>query len=188
MLMNKSTVVWSRLTWLLLLAGALVLLLHPLSLAGSGGIGNHLVINEVELNPPGPDGTQGSEEWVELFNPTANDINVSDWSFSTLGGYSTITAMKLSDFVAEREGKPVSDYLVKAGGYLVLYLKDRQWLDNFDDAVLLQAADGREVDRTPLLTDRQDDDHSWQRIPNGQDTDTEIDWRFRQMTRGVENR
>jgi len=32
-----------------------------------------------------------------------------------------------------------------------------------------------------------DDDQTWQRMPNGQDTDTSIDWRFRGASRGASN-
>lgn len=188
MVSRRRSTAWSKLTLRFSLFVLLAMTLYPTMSSAAGGTTTlHLVINEVELNPPGSDGSAGSEEWVELYNPTDQDIDVSDWTFSTTGGHTTITQMKLRGFIAEREGAIVSEPLVKAGGYLALYLKDRQWLDNFEERVLLQDAAGREVDRTPLLSDSKDDERSWQRIPNGQDTDTDVDWRFRQSTRGAPN-
>ena len=40
-----------------------------------------VVINEIELNPPGFD-SGGAKEFVELFNPTNSDIDVGGWIIS----------------------------------------------------------------------------------------------------------
>lgn len=40
---------------------------------------NHLVINEVEYDSPW---NESEWEWIELYNPTLNDINLDNWSIS----------------------------------------------------------------------------------------------------------
>jgi hypothetical protein len=44
---------------------------------------SNIVINEVELNPRGSDGTlknvEGSQEYVELYNPTSQSIDFGVW-------------------------------------------------------------------------------------------------------------
>ena len=43
---------------------------------------NHIVINEVDLNPPGDDSVNVSE-WVELYNPTNSKIDLSGWKIAS---------------------------------------------------------------------------------------------------------
>ncbi len=43
---------------------------------------DHVVINEVEINPPGLD-TASPIEWVELYNPTDSVIDISSWKISS---------------------------------------------------------------------------------------------------------
>ena len=43
---------------------------------------DHVVINEVDINPPGDDSATISE-WVELYNPTDSDIDMSGWSVAS---------------------------------------------------------------------------------------------------------
>ena len=45
-----------------------------------------IVINEVELNPYGNDLHSDVYEWVELYNPTDDDIDLSGWTLSTTHG------------------------------------------------------------------------------------------------------
>ena len=47
----------------------------------------HIVINEFEPNPPG---TDNDNEWVELYNPTSANTDVSGWTLTTTHG-STVT-------------------------------------------------------------------------------------------------
>ncbi len=41
-----------------------------------------IVINEVEINPPGND-ISSPIEWIELFNPTDTAVDISGWQIST---------------------------------------------------------------------------------------------------------
>jgi len=163
-----------------------------LALIGSTGLSQaepaetELVINEVELNPDGRDGQRGVEEWVELFNPSDRNVDVNNYRLQTQAGYETLEE-PIATFVATRDGQTVESAVVPADGYLVLHLDQQQWLDNRNEAVWLLNDGDEPLDKTPELTDIEDDDRTWQRIPDGQDTNTEIDWRFRNSSRGSAN-
>ncbi len=43
---------------------------------------DHVVINEVDINPPGND-SRSASEWVELYNPTANEIDIGGWEIAS---------------------------------------------------------------------------------------------------------
>ncbi|MDH5201145.1 MAG: lamin tail domain-containing protein, partial [Candidatus Bathyarchaeota archaeon] len=131
----------------------------------------HVMINEFELNPPGNDNYQSVEEWVELYNPTPEAVDVGGWTLSTAHG----EAFTVPNGTA-----------MEAGGYYV-FGSGSQWLNNEDESVTLRDAEGNEVDRTPAKSDAENDVGSWQRHPNGRDSDSEADWVFRASTRGSSN-
>jgi len=122
-----------------------------------------ILINEVELNPYGNDLHSDVYEWVELYNPTDEDIDLSGWTLSTT------------------HGKTVTVYLsgvIKSHGYYV-YKRGKQWLDNENESVVLKDPYGFEIDRTPLLSDNDNDAYTWQRWKNT--------WIFTYETKGTEN-
>jgi len=125
-------------------------------------ITSKIVINEVELNPYGDDLHSDVYEWVELYNPTDEDINLSGWTLSTTRG-KTVTVY-LSD-------------VIKSHGYHV-YKRGKQWLDDEDESVVLKDPYGAEIDRTPLLSD-DNNAYTWQRCDDG--------WIFAYETEGAEN-
>ena len=43
---------------------------------------DNVVINEVDINPPGDDSASISE-WVELYNPTASEIDIGGWQIAS---------------------------------------------------------------------------------------------------------
>ncbi len=45
-------------------------------------ISDHVVINEVDTNPFGDD-SQSISEWVELYNPTDSDVDLSGWKIAS---------------------------------------------------------------------------------------------------------
>ena len=131
-----------------------------------------IVINEVELNPPEDDRRKTTMEWVELYNPTSNDINLGGWTLSS---------------TQYRGGKTFEiSGTIKAKGYYVF--EHSLWLHNTKgESVILRDANDTEIDRTPLLKDDYNDDRTWQRHPNGIDTDFYLDWDFRPPTKGYSN-
>jgi endonuclease YncB( thermonuclease family) len=124
-----------------------------------------LMVNEVELNPSGNDMEEG--EWIELYNPTSVDINISGFEITPSFQSPTI--------------KLPPDAVIEAGETYVIKL-DRPILSNTGESLVLANATGDIQDRTPSLVDRSDDDHTWQRIPDGNN-----EWQFVQNTEGNSN-
>jgi PKD repeat protein len=185
--LSKRTV--SGITLTLLFIGMLTLTFNIQSVKASGTIkvgpqgvkggyvssndlspAEHVVINEFDQNPPGWDYEGG--EWVELFNPTENDVDLSGWKlFST----QAVTMPEGSRIAAEE---------------FWTYTHETHWLKNEDESIILRDADGNEIDRTPTTSDTEDDNGCWARFPNGNDTDSDADWRFvssRLSTKGYSN-
>ena len=147
-------------------------------------VADHLVINEVLSNP-----TNGVE-WVELYNPTSEMINLKDW--------------KLLDNTSERVIIN-RDYTLQAGAFVIVAASESgsisfggaainligfsgsigNGLANAGDAVHLVNPTGQEIDamsygsNTDVFTpsaptpDRGD---SVGRVPNGADSDTAFEW------------
>jgi hypothetical protein len=128
--------------------------------------GEHILINEFEQNP---EGTDSGNEWVELFNPTDGSIDLTGWSLRNNDG--DIHSLSGS---------------IDPNGYEVITFSGG-WLDNSDERVILLNPSYQEIDVTPIEGDSSNDDRSWQRIPNGADTDSESDWAFLLNTQGYSN-
>nr|MDQ3854027.1 lamin tail domain-containing protein [Thermoproteota archaeon] len=127
--------------------------------------GDGTLVNEVELNPSGNDNEEG--EWIELYNPTDVDINISNFEITPSFQSPTI------------ELPP--DAVIEAGETYVIEL-DRPMLSNTGESLVLANATGDIQDRTPSLVDRSDDDRTWQRIPDGNN-----EWQFVENTQSNAN-
>ena len=123
--------------------------------------GDSILVNEVELNPIGND---MGKEWIELYNPTAVDINISNFEIRPLFTSATI--------------KLPSDAVIEAGETYVIELEGSP-LSNTAESLVLANATGDIKDRTPSLVDKGDDESTWQRIPDGNN-----EWQFVENTRG----
>jgi endonuclease YncB( thermonuclease family) len=139
--------------------------LSPTSSPSSLTTSQALLINEIELNPPGE--YDEGKEWLELYNPTDVDINIGNFQISTASESATI--------------KLPPDVIIEAGQTYVIDLKE-QILSNTVDSLVLANGTGDILDRTPSLVDRSDDDHTWQRIPDGNN-----EWQFVENTEGSSN-
>jgi endonuclease YncB( thermonuclease family) len=123
--------------------------------------GDTTLVNEVELNPRGDD---MEEEWIELYNPSAVDINISNFEINPLFQSPTI------------ELPP--DAVIEAGETYVIELEGSP-LSNTGESLVLANATGDIQDRIPSLVDRSDDDRTWQRVPDGNN-----EWQFLENTQG----
>jgi endonuclease YncB( thermonuclease family) len=123
--------------------------------------GDSILVNEVELNPIGND---MAKEWIELYNPTAVDVNIGNFEIRPLFTSATI--------------KLPSHAVIEAGETYVIEL-DRSMLSNTAESLVLANASGDIKDRTPSLVDKGDDERTWQRIPDGNN-----EWQFVENTRG----
>jgi len=122
-----------------------------------------VVINEFELNPPGPD---SGNEWVELYNSSVSAVN--------LDGYSIITFSSAKVY-------EIKDIVLGPGERVVITFPG-QFLNNTRESVTLHDADGNVVDMTPIKTDTNDNDSTWQR-----ETDASVKWVFKKHTKNADN-
>ena len=129
-----------------------------------------VVINEVELNPQGQD---HSREWVEIFNPTDEIVDLTGWT------------------LVSSHGRTHQEFLsgsLVAHGRLVHQLSG-QFLDNgevegfpLQESAVLLDDEGNRIDAAPWLRDLHDDDRTWQRSFDGSSS-----WELRTHTKGTSN-
>ena len=127
--------------------------------------GESILINEVELNPRGNNIEE--KEWIELYNPTTVDINIS--------------GVKITPSFQSPMIELPPDAVIEAGKTYVIEL-DRPVLSNTGESLVLTNGTGDILDRTPSIVDRSDDGHTWQRIPDGNN-----EWQFVEGTEGNSN-
>jgi competence protein ComEC len=122
-------------------------------------------INEVELNPEGQD---SGNEWIELFNPSDQTVDISGWTVkSTHGDTNTYTLP---------QGTTLSP-----NQHWVINFTD-QFLDNTNESAVLYDDLGNEVDRTPLLSDPNNNYTTWQRETDGSER-----WMLKPETKDTSN-
>ena len=142
-----------------------------------------IIINEVELNPKGSDaglgvggsginsksttGISGSQEYVELYNPTSQSIDISGWSIVPSASWKTYV---------------IPENITIDSGSFLAFTHVNYWFKDFGDYVSLYDASGNLIDETPLLKDNDDESTSWQRITDGLDTNSISDWELKRMT------
>jgi len=134
--------------------------------------GPHLLINEIEINPPGFD---TDREWVELLNPTDAPIDLQGWQISY--SYRSEAYLVLSE----------TSLVIQPGKrYVFVYPGLR--LRNAEPHVfrLLDPA-GNVVEETAPFMDEADDDSTWQRFPDGGDPLFPDFWLFQENSRDKTN-
>jgi len=134
-------------------------------------ISDHVVINEVELNPHGSD---NDNEWVEVYNPCRTTVDISGWYLETVHGSQSIAGLEAkaippkSRIVCRFQGQVLDN-----GGEIGIPL---------GESVILRDANGKKIDSTPFMTDYYNDAKTWQRIFDGVDR-----WVFKEQTKGAMN-
>ena len=136
---------------------------------GSYGVSKTIIINEVEYNPRGP---VSNNQWIELYNKDQNLLDIGGW---------LVKSTKLGKTYKIPDG-----FVILPNGYLVIPFNSVMFGLEHESIVLL-TRDSVEVDRTPELSDIGDDDQTWQRFPNGIDTDNSLDWAFRNSAHSESN-
>jgi len=129
-----------------------------------------LKINELELDPPGPQTAGG--QWIEIYNPGNTLLDISGFLIKGIKSGRTLAI--------------ASGIVIEPNGYLVIPFESRVFEERAESIVLL-SPDSVEINRTPTLSDESDDDRTWQRFPNGIDTGNMTDWSFRNATFAVTN-
>ena len=132
----------------------------------------NIVINEVDINPPGDD-FASITEWIELYNPTDSEIDIGDWTVAST------TVLKKTMTIPPNT-------VIKSGQFLT-YSYQNVWFTDANESVELRDENGVVVDKTPALSDLQNDLASWQRIYDGYGFDSSNDWKFATSTAGSSN-
>jgi len=130
-------------------------------------ITDHVVINEVDTNPPGDD-SESISEWVELYNPTDDDVDLSGWSIAS--------TMPFKKILTIPEGT-----IISSGDFLT-FANEKIWFTDNAELIELTNSDGLLVDKTREVFDRENDFKSWQRTYDGFS-----DWKFTSSTAGSSN-
>jgi len=124
--------------------------------------GEHIVINEVYPNPEA-----GESEWIELYNPTPNEINLSFYTikdkaghtFSDLGGIT----IKPEDYSVVYDDKILND-----DGDTIFLLVDGSTIDRviYDDTLQYAPlpSKGKSISRVPNGSDSDNDASDFQRV------------------------
>ena len=133
---------------------------------------DHVVINEVDINPPGDDSKLISE-WVELYNPTDKAVDLGGWLIGATSG--TRTTYKIA------EGTKL-----KSEGFIT-FAYGPLWFPDTSSLIQLKNKNATTIDATPILRDVENGLKSWQRITDGLDTDSSTDWVFRTSNAGSSN-
>ncbi|MCJ8306476.1 MAG: lamin tail domain-containing protein [Nitrosopumilus sp.] len=158
--------------WTLSLVFSVLLLVGVLGPVYAQTNFDNVVINEIDLNPPGDDSTSISE-WIELYNPTDSEIDLSGWEIAST------TVLKKS--------MTISDGIIIGPGQFITYQYQSVWFTDVNEIVELRNENGIVIDKTPLLSDLVNDFTSWQRIYDGYDLDNSNDWKFVVSTAGSSN-
>jgi hypothetical protein len=149
-----------------------ILLLSGLVVTANAQSANHVVINEIDINPPGDD-AKSIAEWVELYNPTDSKIDIGGWQIAST------TILKKTMII------PTGTF-IEPGKFLTFSYQSL-WFTDTNELAELKDKTGVVVDRTPLLSDMKNDITSWQRTSDGYDLDNVYDWKFAISTAGSSN-
>ncbi len=132
----------------------------------------NVVINEVDINPPGDD-FSSITEWVELYNPTDSDVDVSGW--------------KIASTTVLKKTMTISPGTLIGPGEFLTYSHQNIWFTDANESVELRDDNDVVIDKTPAISDLENDFTSWQRIYDGFDFDSFDDWKFASSTTGKSN-
>ena len=158
--------------WTLSLVFSVLLLVGALGPVYAQTNFDNVVINEIDINPPGDDSTSISE-WIELYNPTDSEIDLSGWEIAS----TTVLQKSMT----------ILDGTIITPGQFITYQHQSVWFTDVNEIVELRNENGIVIDKTPLLSDLVNDFTSWQRIYDGYDLDNSNDWKFVVSTAGSSN-
>ena len=132
----------------------------------------NVVINEVDINPPGDDSTSVSE-WIELYNPTDSDVDVGEWKIAST------TVLKKTMIIPSGTVIGPEEFLT--------FSYQSLWFTDANESVELLDINDVVIDKTPVISDLENGFTSWQRLYDGYDFDSDDDWKFVQSTTGSTN-
>lgn len=149
---------------------ALMLSMAAALLALLAGPAASVVINEMELNPP-----EGDIDWIEIYNPDNQSVDISSWTAEITDG----------SWTGSFEAVPAGTIL-PPGGYYV-FNGQATWDHDDGGYATLYSASGEIMDRTAKRLDGMNNDFTYGRSPDGYDTNKDADWGLRSATKGESN-
>ena len=150
-----------------------VLLLVGLIVPVYAQTADHVVINELDINPTGDD-SKSISEWVEIYNPTDITIDLSGWEIASTTVLKKTLTLPSGTMILPGEFSKFS--------YTTI------WFTDSNESVELRDDTGVIVDKTPLLSDLENNFSSWQRLYDGYNLNNSIsDWKFVSSTTGSTN-
>jgi len=129
-----------------------------------------VVINEMELNPP-----EGGVDWVEVYNPDNESMDISGWTAEITDG----------SWVGKFPAVPAGTILPAKGYYV--FNGQSSWNHDNGGYATLYSASGEVVDKTANRQDTMNNDFTYGRHPDGYDTNTDGDWGLGSATKGKPN-
>ena len=130
-------------------------------------ISDHVVINEVDTNPFGDD-SQSISEWVELYNPTDSDVDLSGW--------------KIASTTVLKKTLTIPDGTIIGSDKLLKFTHEKIWFTDSSESVELRNSVDEVIDKTPFISDLENDFFSWQRSYDGHSN-----WEFSLASAGGSN-
>ncbi len=151
----------------------IIALLLPVAMAyGQEEPAPTLLINEIELNPPGRD---AGAEWVEILNVSERPIDLYGWEITYT--YRTPGSVPIVE----------EETILSPGGRYVFTYPSLMLRNDDPTPIELIDPEGNVVDRTPAFTDTLGNEGTWQRFPDGGDPILPDVWLFLEATRGAPN-
>src|SRR5574338_56913 len=97
-------------------------------------ISDHVVINEVDIDPMGDDSSMPMQ-WVELYNPTSYPVSIGGWSIGATTGL--------------KNSFTISSGTVLQSQQFLVYTYGPKWFPHVGAIVQLKSANGTIIDQTP---------------------------------------
>ena len=136
----------------------LLILLSAILIAGISApayaqtISDHVVINEVDTNPFGDD-SKSISEWVEIYNPTDSDVDLSGW--------------KIASTTVLKKTLTISDGTIISPDQILTFTHEKIWFTDSSESVELRNSNDDVIDKTPFVSDLENDFFSLQRSYDG---------------------
>jgi hypothetical protein len=158
---------------------------------GTGGSEPGLVINKVYYDVDSKHGSEPDNEWIELYNPTDNEIDVSGWIIKDNNSQDVIPQsepIRPMGFAIITGKNSTFNYWEIPPDVIKIVLPDGKignGLANDGDRIILEDSLGTEIDAMSYGTDTYafnpscpdvTEGHILGRVPAGFDTDQDADW------------
>jgi hypothetical protein len=106
----------------------------------------HVVINEMDQNPTG---TDSKKEWIELYNPSTECVDIGGWLLANSYSVKTVSIP--------------AGTVIQPGGYQVINWTNSTLINSVPVSVSLLDSSGHEVDRTIAAKDSKNNNLCWAR-------------------------